>query len=157
MLQLVPWTVIFAIKCLYYSRNAFVRHFVRRAINSAQSPIGRNIADIRHRYAIGVIDITVNYVCRQYPFSQSSQEPPGAYWNDCAYPITRMLHPGLPKVMLILWLTHSATVNPLDNLFELILLYSIVPTLLRTNKLYTHIVCTGPSQLRSYLLNWDVR
>ena len=34
------------------SCNAIVRHFVRRAINSAQSPIGRNIAVIRHRYAI---------------------------------------------------------------------------------------------------------
>ena len=36
------------------SCNAIVRHFVRRAINSAQSPIGRNIAVIRHRYAICV-------------------------------------------------------------------------------------------------------
>ena len=37
------------------SCNAIVRHFVRRAINSAQSPIGRNIAVIRHRYAICVV------------------------------------------------------------------------------------------------------
>ena len=41
------------------SRNAIVRHFVRRAIHSAQSHIGRHniIAVIRHRYAIHVIDI----------------------------------------------------------------------------------------------------
>ena len=51
------------------SRNAIVRHFVRRAIYSAQSPIGRNIAVIRHRYAIHVIDINVKHVHRQYPFS----------------------------------------------------------------------------------------
>ena len=52
------------------SRNAIVRHFVRRAINSAQSPIGRNIAVIRHRYAIYVLDINVNHVPRQCLFSQ---------------------------------------------------------------------------------------
>ena len=52
------------------SRNAIVRHFVRRAINSAQSPIGRNIAVIRHRYAIYVLDINVNHVLRQCLFSQ---------------------------------------------------------------------------------------
>ena len=51
------------------SRNAIVRHFVRRAIYTAQSPIGRNIAIIRHRYAIHVIDINVKHVRRQYPFS----------------------------------------------------------------------------------------
>ena len=51
------------------SRNAIVRDFVRRAIYSAQSPIGRNIAVIRHRYAIHVIDINVKHVHRQYPFS----------------------------------------------------------------------------------------
>ena len=51
------------------SRNAFVRYFVRRAIYSAQSPIVRNIAVIRHRYAIHVIDINVKHVHRQYPFS----------------------------------------------------------------------------------------
>ena len=48
------------------SRNAIVRHFVRWAIYSAQSPIGRNIAVIRHRYAIYVININV---FRRYPFS----------------------------------------------------------------------------------------
>ena len=53
------------------SRNAIVRHVVRRAIYSAQSPIGINIAVIRHRYAIHVIDINVNHVHRQYPFSHS--------------------------------------------------------------------------------------
>ena len=37
--------------------------------SSVQSPIGRNIAVIRHRYAIYVIDIIVNHVHRQYPFS----------------------------------------------------------------------------------------
>ena len=42
------------------SRNAIVRHFVRRAIYSAQSPIGRNIAVIRHRYAIHIIEISNN-------------------------------------------------------------------------------------------------
>ena len=52
------------------SCNAIVRHFVRRAINSAQSPIGRNIAVIRHRYAICVVDIKVKHVHRQYPSSQ---------------------------------------------------------------------------------------
>ena len=54
------------------SCNAIVRHFVRRAINSAQSPIGRNrpIAVIRHRYAICVVDINVKHVHRQYPSSQ---------------------------------------------------------------------------------------
>ena len=44
------------------SCNTIVRHFVRRAINSAQSPIGRNIALIRHRYAICVVDINVKHV-----------------------------------------------------------------------------------------------
>ena len=48
------------------SRNAIVTHFVRQAIYSAQSPIGRNIG---HRYAIHVIDINVKHVHRQYPFS----------------------------------------------------------------------------------------
>ena len=52
------------------SCNAIVRHFVRRAINSAQSPIGRNIAVIRHRYAICVVDINVKHVHRQYPSRQ---------------------------------------------------------------------------------------
>ena len=52
------------------SCNAIVRHFVRRAINSAQSPIGRNIAIIRHRYTICVVDINVKHVHRQYPSSQ---------------------------------------------------------------------------------------
>ena len=52
------------------SCNAIVRHFVRRAINSAQSPIGRNIAVIRHRYAICVVDINAKHVHRQYPSSQ---------------------------------------------------------------------------------------
>ena len=40
------------------SCNAIVRHIVRRVINSAQSPIGRNIAVIQH------------HVHRQYPSSQ---------------------------------------------------------------------------------------
>ena len=51
------------------SHNAVVRHFVRRAIYSAQSPIGRNIVVIRRQYAIHVIDINVKHVHRQYPFS----------------------------------------------------------------------------------------
>ena len=55
---------------LLTSCNAIVRHFVRRAINSAQSPIGRNIAVIRHRYAICVVDINAKHVHRQYPSSQ---------------------------------------------------------------------------------------
>ena len=46
------------------SCNAIVRHFLIRAINSAQSPVGRNIAVIRHRYAICVVDINVKYVHR---------------------------------------------------------------------------------------------
>ena len=52
------------------SCKAIVRHFIRRAINSAQSPIGRNIAVIRHRYAICVVHINVKHVHRQYPSSQ---------------------------------------------------------------------------------------
>ena len=86
------------------SCNAIVRHFVRRAINSAQSPIGRNIAVIRHRYAICVVDINVKHVHIDniLPVSQSYQEPPGVSWNYCAYPITRLIYPGLPKVKLIL-------------------------------------------------------
>ena len=51
---------------MWTSCTAIVRHFVRRAINSAQSPIGR----IRHRYAISVVDINVKHVHRQYPSSQ---------------------------------------------------------------------------------------
>ena len=51
------------------SCTAIVRHFDRQAMYSAQSPIGRNIAVIRHRYAMFVIDINVNHVHRQYPFS----------------------------------------------------------------------------------------
>ena len=47
------------------SCNAIVRHFVRRAINTPQSPIFSNIAVIRHRYAI-----CVKHVHRQYPSSQ---------------------------------------------------------------------------------------
>ena len=60
------------------SCNAIVRHFVRRAINSAQSPIGRNIAVIRHRYAICVVDINAKHVHRQYPSSQP--ELSGTAW-----------------------------------------------------------------------------
>ena len=52
------------------SDNAIVRHFGKRAINSGQSPIGRNIAIIRHRFTIYVFDIIVNHVHRQCPFSQ---------------------------------------------------------------------------------------
>ena len=37
--------------------------------DSAQSPIGRNIAVIRRQYAIHVIDINVKHAHRQYPFS----------------------------------------------------------------------------------------
>ena len=33
--------------------------------------IGRNIAVIRHRYAICVVDINVKHVHRQYPSSQA--------------------------------------------------------------------------------------
>ena len=57
------------------SRDAIVRYFVRRAIYSAQYPIGRNIAVIRHRYAIHVIDINVKHVHRQYPFSHPQITP----------------------------------------------------------------------------------
>ena len=60
------------------NRNAIIRHFVRWAINSAQSPIGRNIAVIWHRYAICVVDINVNHVHRQnISVSQCCQEPLG--------------------------------------------------------------------------------
>ena len=83
------------------SRNAIVRHFVRRAINSAQSPIGRNIAVIRHRYAIYVLDINVNHVLRQCIFSQPElKESLGAYSNYWVYPITRLTYPVLQKTML---------------------------------------------------------
>ena len=44
------------------SKSNQIRHFVRRAVNSAQSPIGRNIAIIRHRYIICIFDIIVNHV-----------------------------------------------------------------------------------------------
>ena len=86
------------------SHNAVVRHFVRRAIYSAQSPIGRNIAVIRRQYAIHVIDINVKHVHLDNILSviQSCQEPYGVYWNYCAYPITRIIYQGSPKVMLIL-------------------------------------------------------
>ena len=43
--------------------------------------------------------------------SQICQEPLGLYWNNCAYPITRLINPGLPKLMLMPWLMHSALVN----------------------------------------------
>ena len=66
------------------SRNAIVRHFVRRAIYSAQSPIGRNMAVIRHRYAIHVIDINVKHVHRHYPFSHPQLSGTvWLYWNYC--------------------------------------------------------------------------
>ena len=81
------------------SCNAIVRHFVRRAINSAQSPIGRNIAVIRHRYAILMCNM---YIDNILPVSQRYQEPPGVSWNYCARPITRLFYPGSPKVKLIL-------------------------------------------------------
>ena len=86
------------------SCNAIVRHFVRRAINSAQSPIGRNIAVIRHRYAICVVDINVKHVPIDNILlvSQRYQEPPGVSWNYCACPMTRLIYPGLPKVKLTL-------------------------------------------------------
>ena len=42
----------------------------RESSYSAQSPIGRNIAVIRHRYAICVVDINAKHVHRQYPSSQ---------------------------------------------------------------------------------------
>ena len=51
---------------MFTSCNAIVR----RATNAAQSPIGRNIAVIRHRYAICVVDINVKHVHRQYFSSQ---------------------------------------------------------------------------------------
>ena len=83
--------------------NAIVRHFIRRAINSAQSPIGRNIAVIRHRYAICVVDINVKHVHRQYPSSQPElSETAGVSWNYCACLITGLIYPGSPKVKLIL-------------------------------------------------------
>ena len=83
------------------SRNAIVRHFVRRAINSAQSPIGRNIAVIRHRYAIYVLDINVNHVLRQCLFSQP--ELTGIAW--CILELLRVSNneidlPGFTKTML---------------------------------------------------------
>ena len=68
--------------------------------------------------------------------SQSCHEPLDVSLNYCAYPITRLIYPGLPKPILI----HSALVNQADNLFifVLLLLYLIVPTILRTNTRYTH-------------------
>ena len=45
--------------------NVIVRHMVRRAISSAQSPLGRNIAIIRRRYAIRVADVSEHHVYRQ--------------------------------------------------------------------------------------------
>ena len=84
------------------SRNAIVRDFVRRAINSAQLPIGRKIAVIPH--LLYVLDI-VNHVHGEYhvlSVSQSRQEPIGVCWSCCGYPITRLIYPGLPKLMVIL-------------------------------------------------------
>ena len=54
-------------------RNSLIYNLstcIKNALNSAQSPIGRNIAAIRHRYTICVLDIYVNHVHRQCPFSQ---------------------------------------------------------------------------------------
>ena len=104
------------------SCNVIVRHFVTRAINSAQSPIGRTIAVIRHRYAICVVDINVKHVHRKYPSSQPELPgTAGVIWNYCACPKTRLIYPGLPKMMLILRLTHFALVNKLDHFFFLYL------------------------------------
>ena len=67
---------------LLTSRIVIVRHFIRWARNSAQSLIGQNIADIRHRYEVYAFDINVNHVGlhRQCRFSQ---EPFSAYSNYC--------------------------------------------------------------------------
>ena len=83
--------------------NDIVRRFVRRAINSAQSPIGRNIAVIRHRYAICVVDINVKHVHRQYP----SSLPELSGTARCILELLCVSNnetylPGSPKVKLIL-------------------------------------------------------
>ena len=65
------------------------------------------------------------YIDNILPVSQSYQEPPGVSWNYCACPITRLIYPGLPKVKLILGLTHFALVNQLDHFLLLIICIDI--------------------------------
>ena len=91
------------------SSNAIVRHFVTRAINSALSPIGRNTAVIRHRYAMGPTCIRCSiqfnsvyfqhrstfrtyqcepctlYIDNVISVNQSCQVPLDVCWNYCAY------------------------------------------------------------------------
>ena len=50
---------------MLFINNIIVRHMVRRAISSAQSPLGRNIAIIRRRYTIRVTDVSEHHVYRQ--------------------------------------------------------------------------------------------
>ena len=76
--HIISWLFGSTVDLMLTSHNAIARHFVRRAIYSGQSPIGRNIAVIRHRNAIYVIDINVNRVHRQYPFSHP--ELSGTAW-----------------------------------------------------------------------------
>ena len=125
------------------SCNAIVRHFIRRAINSAQSPIGRNIAVIRHRYAICVVDINVKHVHRQYPSSQPElSETARCILELLCVSNNETCLPGFTKsVKLILWLTHFALVNQLDHFFFLYLYcYFCIQLYLHccTNKWYTH-------------------
>ena len=47
------------------SNNVIVRDLVRWAILSAQSPLGRNIANIRMRYGIRVVAVSEQHVCMQ--------------------------------------------------------------------------------------------
>ena len=47
------------------SHNALVRHFAKWAVYSAQSVIGRNIAVLRQRYDIIVLDVNVCHVVKQ--------------------------------------------------------------------------------------------
>ena len=124
------------------SCNAIVRHFVRRAINSAQSPIGRNIAVIRHRYAICVVDINAKHVHRQYPSSQ----PELLGTARCILELLCVSNnetylPGFTKSEVD---THFALVNQLDHFYYIciaIFVSNCTFIVVRINDTHTMIEC----------------
>ena len=52
------------------NHNALVRHFAKRAVYTAQSVIGCNIAVLRQRYDIIVLDVNVRHVVKQCLFNR---------------------------------------------------------------------------------------
>ena len=82
------------------------------------------------------------YIDNILPGSQSYQKPPGVSLNYCACPITKLIYPGLPKVKLILWLTHFALVNQLDHFFSYVCIAISVSNctfiVVRINDTHTH-------------------